>query len=126
MKKMKWFDLLSVTTFYIFTVMPCAAQNPVRIQFDSRKEVSGQKFAVRDISPGLPLNWDAYNFVVLEFKSTTAQRFQVGFTTETGYNELRLMSYTPNGWNRLAIPLKFYRELPGAALDLAATFNQAR
>ena len=104
----------------------CFAQNLVRIQFDSSKEVSGKKFAIRDISPGLPTNWDTYNFVTLEFKITTPQRFMVGFTTETGYNELRVMSYTANGWNRLAIPLKFFRELPGAALDLAATYNQAR
>jgi len=57
---------------------------------------------------------------------TTPQRFHVGFTTETGYNELRVMSYTPNGWNRLAIPLKFYREPPAARSDLAGTYNQPR
>lgn len=110
----------------ILIISPCKAQKTVKIQFDSSKEVSGQKFAIRDISPGLPANWDEYNFVVLEFKITTPQRFQVGFTTETGYNELRIMSYTPNGWSKLAIPLKFYRRLPDAALDLAATYNQPR
>lgn len=89
-------------------------------------EVSGKKFALKDISPGLPANWDEYNFVVLEFKISTAQRFHVGFTTDWGYNELRVMSYTPNGWNKLAIPLKFYRNLPGAQADLAATYNQPR
>jgi hypothetical protein len=110
----------------IFLCLSVRAQKPVKIQFDSNKEVSGQKFAIRDITTGLPTNWDAYNFVVLEFKITTSQRFQVGFTTETGYNELRVMSYTPNGWSKLAIPLKFYRRLPDAALDLAATYNQPR
>ena len=82
--------------FLILTISPCQAQKTVKIQFDSSKEVSGQKFAIHDISPGLPTNWDDYNFVVLEFKITTSQRFHVGFTTETGYNELRLMSYTTN------------------------------
>jgi hypothetical protein len=103
-----------------------SAQNAVSVQFDSSKEVSGKKFAIRDISPEIPSNWDNYNFVVIEFKSTTSQRFHLGFTTETGYNELRIMSYCANGWNKLAIPLKFFRQLPGAAQDLAATFNQAR
>ncbi len=104
----------------------CQAQKSVKIKFDSSKEVSGRKFAIRDITPGIPSNWDGYNFVVLEFKSSTPQRFKVGFTTETGYNELRVMSYYPNGWNKLAIPLRFYRALPDAANDLAATFNQPR
>jgi len=110
----------------ITVALTAHTQHSVKIQFDSSKEVSGQKFAIRDITPGLPANWDEYNFVVLEYKISTSQRFQVGFTTETGYNELRVMSYTPNGWNKLAIPLKFYRRLPDAALDLAATYNQPR
>jgi len=96
------------------------------VKFDSSKEVSGQKFALQDIAPGLPDNWDEYNFVVIEFRSTTAQRFQLGFTTESGYNDLRVMSYVANAWNKLAIPLKFYRDLPAANVDLAATFNQPR
>ena len=100
--------------------------NLVRIQFDSNKEVSGQKFAIRDISPGLPEDWDAYHYVVLELMSSTSQRFQVGFTTDSGYNELRVMSYVPRGWIRLAIPLRFYTDLPGQAMDLAATYNQPR
>jgi len=125
-KKIHFFGLWTIAALFVLSVTQCSAPNVVKVQFDSNKEVSGQKFAIKDISPGLPTNWDKYNFVVLEFKSTTPQRFQVGFTTETGYNELRVMSYTANGWSKLAIPLKFFRELPGAALDLAATYNQAR
>jgi len=117
---------LSLVILIFLAAIAVQAQKNIKIQFDSNKEVSGQKFAIRDIAPGLPANWDDYNFVVLEFKITTAQRFHVGFTTETGYNELRVMSYTPNGWSKLAIPLKFYRRLPDAALDLAATYNQPR
>ena len=96
------------------------------IKFDSSYEVSGHKFAIRDIHPDLPRNWDEYNFVVLEFRITTAQRFQVGFTTDYGYNELRVMSYLPNAWNKLTIPLKFFRQLPDARVSLAATYNQPR
>jgi hypothetical protein len=125
MIKASLYLLLFLVSNYIHT-FPVNAQKPVRIQFDSNKEVSGRKFAIKDISPGLPSDWDGYNFVVLEFKSTTPQRFQVGFTTATGYNELRIMSFCANGWNKLAIPLRFYRALPDAANDLAATFNQAR
>lgn len=107
-------------------VVSCNSPKNFRIDFDNTKEYSGKKFAIKDISPGLPENWDEYNYVVVEFKSTTAQRFQLGFTTDYGYNELRVMTYVANGWNKLAIPLKFYRELPDANIDLAATFNQPR
>ena len=103
-----------------------SAPEGFKIRFDSNYEVSGKKFAIRDINPDLPRNWDEYNYVVLEFKITTSQRFHVGFTTDHGYNELRVMSYVPNAWNKLAIPLRFYRRLPDARIDLAATYNQPR
>ncbi|MDD4115846.1 MAG: hypothetical protein PHG27_09700 [Massilibacteroides sp.] len=110
----------------VFSIQCSTAPKAFKVQFDSNKEVSGKKFALKDINPDLPLNWDHYNFVVLEYKITTAQRFQLGFTTNAGYNELRIMSYVPNAWNKLAIPLKYFTELPDAAVDLAATFNHAR
>ena len=80
------------------------AEQTFKVQFDSTKEVSGKKFALKDMNPELPADWDGYQFVVLEYKITTAQRFQLGFTTDYGYNELRIMSYVPNAWNKLAIP----------------------
>lgn len=96
------------------------------VRFNNTKEVSGKKFAIKDINPDLPTDWDDFNFVTLEFKITTAQRFHVGFTTQEGYNELRVMSYVPNAWNKLAIPLRFFTGLPDARHDLAATYNQPR
>jgi hypothetical protein len=112
----------------VITFIQCSSPEgkTFKIKFDNTKEVSGKKFALADITPNLSTDWDEYNYVILEFKSTTAQRFQVGFTTDSGYNELRVMSYVPNGWNKLAIPLKFYKQLPDANSDLAATFNQPR
>jgi hypothetical protein len=102
------------------------APKTIKIKFDGAKEVSGAKFALKDIAPGLPTNWDEYNFVVFELKSSTPQRFHIGFTSETGYHELRVMSYAANGWIRLCIPLKYYRDLPGASGDRASTFNKPR
>ena len=111
----------------LFLTTQCtSAPEGFKVKFNSNHEVSGKKFAIRDINPDLPSNWDEYNYVVLEFKITTAQRFHVGFTTDYGYNELRVMSYVPNAWNKLAIPLRFYRRLPDARIDLAATYNQPR
>lgn len=107
-------------------LVSCAANEEVNYTFDSSKEVSGFKVAIKDINPELPTDWSNYNYVVLEYKISTAQRFQLGFTTEWGYNEVRVMSYVPNAWNKLAIPLKYYTELPAPAFDVAATMNKPR
>ena len=97
-----------------------------KIQFDSDNTVSGEKIAIEDINPDLETDWSDYNFVLLEMKISTPQRFQVGFTTDSGYNDLRVMSYVPGSWIKLAVPLRFYTQLPDAANDIAATMNQPR
>ena len=114
--------------FVLLVFVQCVSHQTslYKVAFDSSKEVSGQKIALKDINPNLPKNWDDYNYVVLEYKINTSQRFQLGFTTDSGYNELRIMSYVPNAWNKLAIPLKYFTKLPDAAIDLAATFNHPR
>ena len=124
---MKKFFEMSLLALFVLLFTGCdSTPKTFRVDFDNTKEYSGKKFAIRDISPGLPANWDGYNYVVLEYKITSAQRFYVGFNTDEGYNELRIMNYTANGWNKMAIPLVFYRELPAANIDLAATYNQPR
>lgn len=122
--RMKHFLLVPLGCLLLTQCSP--VQKNCKVEFDSSKEVSGKKFALSDITPGLPSDWSGYNYVVVEFKISTAQRFQLGFTTDNGYNELRLMSYVPNAWNKLAIPLRYFTELPDPAFDLAATNNQAR
>lgn len=104
----------------------CSKSYKAHYKFDSSYEVAGAKFALKDINPDLPADWDEFNYVVLEYKITTSQRFQLGFTTESGYNELRVMSYVPKAWNKLAIPLKYFTSLPDPAFDVAASFNKPR
>jgi hypothetical protein len=49
---------LILTLSLLLALEPIVAQKTVKIRFDSNKEVSGQKFAIKNISPGLPVNWD--------------------------------------------------------------------
>ena len=61
----------------LFTLVSCN-RDYVSIPFDSEKEVSEMKFSLEDISPGLPTDWEGYEYVVLEFMITSSQRFHVG------------------------------------------------
>jgi len=120
---------LFVVSFFIVMILGGCSDSEhsaFHFQFDSKKQVSGKKWAIRDISPDLPADWSPYNYVVLEYKISTAQRFNVGFTTDAGYNELRVMSYVPSEWSKLAIPLRFYTRLPDPNNDIAGTLNQPR
>lgn len=96
------------------------------VKFDSKKEMSGAKIALRDINPSIPRDWTGYNYVVVEFRVSTSQRFFLGFTTSHGYDEVRVHSYVPGAWNRLAIPIIYYSQPPASAIDMAATYNKPR
>lgn len=125
---MKIFNKLSIITALVVLVS-CSSKDEhgsFSFQFDPQKEISGKTFAIKDINPDLPADWDEYSFLVMEYKISTSQRFQLGFTTDSGIVDIRVMSYVPGAWNRIAFPLKYFTDLPDAAVDFAATYNHPR
>jgi len=78
-----------------------------------------------ELGSGLPTDWTPYEYLVLEFRASSSQRFDLGLKTDTG-NLLHRIGPFPNVWVRASIPLRYYRKAPGAAYDMAATYNQPR
>lgn len=118
--------LLSMMGILLFTGGCRNKENVIKLKFSSEKEMPGYKIALKDLCDSLPTDWSNYNYAVLELKCSTSQRVFIGFTTQTGYNELRLIFYATNGWLRCALPLSYFRDLPSGAFDLAATYNHKR
>jgi len=40
-----------------------------------------QKWTLKELSPDLPADWSAYDYVVLELRASSPQRFQLGVAT---------------------------------------------
>ncbi|MDH6357677.1 hypothetical protein [Parabacteroides sp. PF5-9] len=102
---------------------PPTPQNPLKITFESQYEVAGQKFSLKDLGLESSDSWDKYQYLELEMRASSPQRFQIGFNTDWGYNELRVMPYAVGTWSRLCIPLRLYREKPRPSHDLASYNN---
>ena len=68
---------------------------------------------------------DALRFLVLEFKASSSQRFELGLETANGRFAKRIGPFA-GVWVRAAIPLRYYRQPAGDGVDIAATFNQPR
>jgi hypothetical protein len=83
------------------------------------------RVALDALSSDLPVDWTPYEFLVLEFKASSSQRFDLGIDTAQGKIAKRIAPFA-GIWVRAAIPLRFYRQPPGSAVDLAATYNQPR
>ena len=103
-----------------------AAAKTFSIRFDNSKTKSGAKIALSDLNPNLPRDWSGYNYVGVEIRVPTTQRFLLGFTTDHGYDELMIHSYVPGQWNRLVIPLIYLTQPPASSHDMASMYNKPR
>ncbi len=102
---------------------PAHAALPVRADFIGAK--AERTWTLAELGADLPADWTPYNFLVLEFKASSSQRFDLGLETANGRIAKRIGPFA-GVWVRAAIPLRFYREPAGNGIDLAATFNQPR
>lgn len=100
-----------------------AATQPKSVVFD--QPIAVHEWSLKELNAELPSDWTGYEFLVLEFRATSSQRFELGIKTATQHISKRIHPY-PNVWVRAAVPLRFYREGLGDAFDLAATVNQPR
>ena len=87
--------------------------------------VATREWTLNELNPDLPCDWTGYHFLVLEFRSTSSQRFELGLQMSPKSVSKRIHPY-PGVWVRAAIPLRFYRQGLGNGSDLAATVNQPR
>lgn len=106
----------------------CLAAAP-RAALPARAVFTADRFeytwARADLNPELPADWTPYDFLVLEVKASSSQRFDLGIDTAERRIAKRIGPFA-GVWVRASIPLRFYREPAGSAGDLAATFNQPR
>ena len=114
---------LALTALITAAIAAPAARMPVRAAFTA--DLHEQTWALAEIDPQLPADWTPYDFLVLEFKASSSQRFDLGIETADGRIAKRIGPFA-GVWVRAAIPLRFYRDPAGSAGDLAATYNQPR
>jgi hypothetical protein len=88
-------------------------------------EVSTVSWPLADLDPALPADWTDAGFLVVEFKSSTSQRFELGLVSDEGNVSKRIHPFAGT-WVRASIPLRFYRQGLGDADELASTVNQPR
>jgi hypothetical protein len=88
-------------------------------------DVSTVTWSLHEIDPQLPHDWSSAEFLVVEFRSSSSQRFELGLVSPEGNVSKRIHPFA-NVWVRASIPLRFYRHGLGDADELASTVNQPR
>lgn len=93
---------------------PAANQH---VQFEGA--LSEHKWDLKDLNPELPSDWRGYDYLVIELKASSPQRFNLAlFSGERA--QRRQMQPLPNVWIRAAVPLQYFRQPNRSGFDLAS------
>ncbi|MBP3331387.1 MAG: hypothetical protein J6K90_02300 [Tidjanibacter sp.] len=114
-----------VTLLLLLTALlcSCGGDGVLKHTFKTSDGVEAYQFPLSKLGVDNQNDWEAYNYMVLEIRSSTAQRFLLGIDTDNGLHEKRT-HVLPGAWVKLCIPLEYYREKPKPSTDLAATVNK--
>ena len=114
----------SIILFSLAMAVDGFAALPVQTTFAGAK--GEHVWTLQELNANLPADWTPQcEFLVVEFKASSSQRFDLGLKTSAGQFAKRIGPFA-GVWVRAAIPLRFYRKPAGDGADLAATFNQPR
>ncbi|MDP3000964.1 MAG: hypothetical protein Q8N47_26010 [Bryobacterales bacterium] len=106
-----------VAAALLFPAVRFASAAPRRAVFEGAE--SEHKWALKDLNPNLPADWTGYDFLVLEMRASSPQRFFLTFYGSDGV-ERRQVHPLANVWIRAAVPLQYYRQPNRAGFDLAS------
>jgi hypothetical protein len=97
--------------------LPPAMAAPQRVVFEGAE--STHKWTLKQLNPDLPSDWTPYNFLVLELRASTPQRFWL--TLYSGATVQRRQMHPMGGvWIRAAVPLQYFRQPNRSGHDLAS------
>lgn len=115
--------ILSAAIASILTLIPTAKADPVQEVFNGSGVVS-KEWTLKELDADLPSDWSSYNFLVLEFRASSPQRFDLLIRTSDKTISKRIHPFQ-NTLVRAAIPLKYFSEAPSGGNDLASLVNHA-
>ena len=102
----------------------CSRDRSITMTFNEG-DISKHAFSISKINPDLPSDWTEFEYMVLEFRASSSQRFEVGLRNPDGYLFKRIHPFA-GALVRFVVPLDFYRAQPSRGNDMAATWNQPR
>jgi tetratricopeptide (TPR) repeat protein len=95
---------------------------PVQVVFEGK--TSEHKWSLEDLGGLLPADWSGYNFLVVEMKTSSPQRFAIWIYTSDGKRRMMFHPFGQGLWMRASIPLQYFKGKDQRGMDLASTNNR--
>lgn len=99
-----------------------ANAQPKRLVFEGTQAL--QKFDLKDLGPDFPSDWSTFEYLVMEMRTSTPQRFHLVVQDKAGLRRLGFQPAGQNVWFRAAVPLKFFKGRDQSGFDLASATNR--
>ncbi len=113
---------LTLVLTVLFSSMALALETPIKITFSGT--VSEHKSSLQELDPQWPSDWSSYDYLVVEMKASSPQRFSVWIYTGSGKRRVMLHPFGQNIWLRASIPLQYFRGRDQRGNDLASANNR--
>ncbi len=100
-----------------------AGQPPVQALFEGASPEF--KWTLKELNPELPSDWSAYDFLVMEWRATSPQFFNLKLFNGEVARTARINPLA-GAWVRAAVPLAYYKQPARTGSDMAAMGNKPR
>ncbi len=112
-----------ILALLLSAIPPGAPAAPLRAVFEGA--LWEHRWALKEIDPELPSDWSPFEFLVLELKASSPQRFELRLETAQGRRSQRLHPFA-GVWIRAAVPLRYFLRPDRQGFDLASLGNKPR
>jgi hypothetical protein len=90
--------------------------------FDGRE--FEHKLTLKDLGADFPSDWSAYDYLVMELRTSSPQRFALLIHDKGGLRRLMVQPFGQNVWMRASVPLRFFQRRDRAGFDMASVNNR--
>ena len=93
-----------------------------RVAFEGTQAI--QKWTLKELGPDFPSDWSPFNYLVMEMRTSTPQRFHLIVQDKTGARRLGFQPFGQNVWLRAAVPLTLFKGRDRSGFDMASANNR--
>ena len=116
------FQILFALIIQLLLMSRLSAMEPKAVTFQGR--ISEHKWPLKQLDSDLPADWSGYEYLVLEMRTSTPQRFAMWLYTTDGPRRILLHPFGQSVWLRASIPLKYFEGRDQSGHDMASANNR--
>jgi len=115
------FISFNLAVFFALVVTACSVKNkPVKVTFEG--PFYEQKWALEELNPELPSDWESFEYLTFEMNSSTTQRFELKLYDAEGMRRIRVHPFQ-GAWVRASVPLYRFKKMNTQGTTLSSTFQ---